>query len=49
MVENYKIGKEFTANNKDTTEENSLYQPIPPTEPQLKNKNKICQLPYTTD
>ena len=26
---NYKIGKEFTANDKDTIEENSLYQPIP--------------------
>ena len=29
MAKNYKIGKEFTANDKDTIEENSLYQPIP--------------------
>ena len=29
MAKNYKIGEEFTANDKDTIEENSLYQPIP--------------------
>ena len=29
MAKNYKIGEEFTANKKDTIEENSLYQPIP--------------------
>ena len=29
MAKNYKIGKEFTANDNNITEENSLYQPIP--------------------
>ena len=29
MAKNYKIGKKFTVKDKDTIEENSLYQPIP--------------------